>query len=158
MRTLYMVKYGCGQWEDYHEDIEYMFETFEEAKQKCLQLQHETDARLQRNERMYKALNKLDEEDIEGIYTKIVGKTTYCVAFFEFIESPKEYPEILKLFDEEMQQKLLQYAELEEATNSISIFDNDFDNPHYFMSVYEWSDNGQMNYTKMITSETLEKM
>lgn len=158
MKTLYMVKYGCGQWEDYHEDIVYMSESFDDAKQECLRLQLETDQRLQRNERMYKALNKLDEEDIEGIYTKIVEKTTYCVAFFEFIESPKEYPEILDLFDDEMQQKLLLYAELEEATNSISIFDNDFDNPHYFMSVYEWSDNGEMEYTKLITSDTLEKM
>ena len=153
-----MVKYGCGQWEDYHEDIEYMFETFEEAKQKCLQLQSEVDARLQRNERMYKALNKLDEEDIEGIYTKIAGKTTYCVAFFEFIESPKDFPEILDLFDNEMQQKFLLYAELEEKTNSISIFDNEWDNPHYFMSIYEWSDDGSMQYTKLISSDTLEKM
>ena len=29
MKTLYIVKYGCGQWEDYHEDIECMYETFD---------------------------------------------------------------------------------------------------------------------------------
>lgn len=50
MKTLYMVKYGCGQWEDYHEDIECMFETFEDAKHKCLQLQSEIDKRLQDNQ------------------------------------------------------------------------------------------------------------
>lgn len=50
MKTLYMVKYGCGQWEDYHEDIGFMYETFDEAKHKCIQLQSEVDQRLQDNQ------------------------------------------------------------------------------------------------------------
>lgn len=76
MKTLYMVKYGCGQWEDYHEDIECMFETFDEAKQKCLQLQSEVDQRLQDNQHWYDTLNKLDEEDID-----IVDGQLYCSVY-----------------------------------------------------------------------------
>ena len=158
MRTLYMVKYGCGQWEDYHEDIVWMSESFDDAKQECLRLQHETDQRLQGNQKIYNELNKLDEEDIQEIYDDVVEDTSLNVSFYEFVDSPDEYREVLDLFDNEMQKNLLRYAELYEKTNSISIFDNDFDNPHYFMSVYEWSDNGEMEYTKLITSDTLEKM
>lgn len=158
MKTLYMVKYGCGQWEDYHEDIECMFETFDEAKQKCLQLQSEIDKRLQDNQHWYDTLNKLDEEDIESVYNETVKQTTFVVAFFEFVDSPKDFPEILGLFDKDMQEKFLLYAEAEEYVNDISIFDNERDNPHYFMSVYEWLDDGSMKWVDMFGSEKLENM
>lgn len=158
MKTLYMVKYGCGQWEDYHEDIGYMFETFEEAKEKCLQLQKETEERLSENQKVYNELNNLEEEDIEYIYDDVVENTSFNVSFYEFVDSPKDYLQILDLFDEDMQQKLLRYAELHEKANSISIFDNEYDNPHYFMSVYEWLDNGEMEYKEYLSSVNLEKM
>lgn len=158
MKTLYMVKYGCGQWEDYHEDIAFMYETFEEAKQKCLQLQKETDERLQINQQIYDELNELDEEDIQEIFEDVVDKKTpVIVSFYEFIDSPQEYQDVLNLFDDEMQQKLLRYVELHKKTNLISIFDNEYDNPHYFMSIYKWSDDGQMEYTELISCETLKK-
>lgn len=158
MKTLYMVKYGCGQWEDYHEDVEYMYESFNEAKQKCLQLQSEIDQRLQDNQHWYDTLNKLDNEDIESVYNRVVKQTTFVVAFFEFIDSPKDFPEILDLFDKDMQDKFLLYAEASEYVSSISIFDNDFDNPHYFMSVYKWLDDGSMKWIDAFGSETLQEM
>ena len=153
-----MVKYGCGQWEDYYETIEFMYESFDEAKQKCLEMQSEIDQRLQDNQHWYDTLNKLDEEDIESIYNEVVKQTTSVVAFFEFIDSPKDFPEILELFDDTMQEKLLRYAEAEQAVNSISIFDNEYDNPHYFMSVYEWLDDGSMKWVDTFGSEKLENM
>lgn len=158
MKTLYMVKYGCGQWEDYYETIEFMYESFEEAKQKCLEMQSEIDQRLQDNQHWYDTLNKLDDEDIESIYNRVVKQTTFVVAFFEFIDSPKDFPEILDLFDDIMQEKLLLYAEAEQQVNSISIFDNEYDNPHYFMSVYEWLDDGSMKWVDTFGSEKLENM
>lgn len=158
MKILYMVKYGCGQWEDYHEDIVYMSEDFNKSKEKCLQLQKETDERLSENQKVYNELNNLEEEDIEYIYDDVVENASLNVSFYEFVDSPKDFPQILDLFDEDMQQKLLRYTELHEIKNSISIFDNEFDNPHYFMSVYEWSDDGQMEYTELISVDTLEKM
>ena len=158
MKTLYMVKYGCGQWEDYHEDISFIYETFEDAKQKCLQLQSEIDQRLQDNKHWYDTLNKLDDEDIESVYNEVVKQTTNVVAFFEFVDSPKDFPEILGLFDKDMQDKFLLYNEAEERVNSISIFDNEYDNPHYFMSVYEWLDDGSLKWIDAFGSEKLEKM
>lgn len=158
MKTLYIVKYGCGQWEDYHEDIEFMYETFEDAKHKCLQLQSEVDQRLQDNQHWYDTLNKLDDEDIESVYNEVVKQTTNVVAFFEFVDSPKDFPEILELFDKDMQEKFLLYSEAQEYVNSISIFDNEYDNPHYFMSVYEWLDDGSMKWIDAFGSEKLEKM
>lgn len=158
MRTLYMVKYGCGQWEDYHEDIVYMSESFDDAKQECLRLQSEVDQRIENNKNVYDELNKLDEEDLEEIYSEVVDETPFVVAFFEFIESPKDYPEILDLFDDEMQQKLLRYAELEEATNHMSFYDNEYDSSFYFVAVYKWSENGQMSYQEFLSSVVLEKM
>lgn len=158
MKTLYMVKYGCGQWEDYHEDIEYMYETFDEAKQKCLQLQSEVDQRLQDNQYWYDTLNKLDDEDIESVYNEVVKQTTNVVAFFEFVDSPKDFPEILELFNKDMQEKFLLYSEAQEYVNSISIFDNEYDNPHYFVSVYEWLDDGSMKWIDAFVSEKLENM
>ena len=153
-----MVKYGCGQWEDYHEDIEYMYETFDEAKQKCLQLQSEVDQRLQDNQYWYDTLNKLDDEDIESVYNEVVKQTTNVVAFFEFVDSPKDFPEILELFNKDMQEKFLLYSEAQEYVNSISIFDNEYDNPHYFVSVYEWLDDGSMKWIDAFVSEKLENM
>ncbi len=97
MKTLYMVKYGCGQWEDYHEDMEYMSESF-------------------------------------------------------------DFPRILGLFDDNMQEKLLLYAEAVEHVDSISIFDNEWDNPHHFMSVYEWLDDGSMKWIDAFGSEKLQEM
>lgn len=158
MKTLYMVKYGCGQWKDYYETIEFMYESFGEAKQKCLEMQSEIDQRLQDNQHWYDTLNKLDDEDIESIYNEVVKQTTFVVAFFEFIDSPKDFPEILELFDDTMQEKLLLYAEAEQEVNSISIFDNEYDNPHYFMSIYEWLDNGSMKWIDTFGSEKLENM
>ncbi len=158
MKTLYMVKYGCGQWEDYYEDISFMYESFEDAKQKCLEMQSEIDQRLQDNQHWYDTLDKLDEEDIESIYNETVRRTTFVVAFFEFIDSPKDFPEILELFDDTMQEKLLLYAEAEEYVNSIDIFDNEYDNPHYFMSAYEWLDDGSMKWIDTFGSEKLENM
>lgn len=158
MKILYMVKYGCGQWEDYHEDIECMYETFEDTKQKCLQLQSEIDQRLQDNQHWYDTLNKLDDEDIESVYNEVVKQTTNVVAFFEFVDSPKDFPEILELFDKDIQEKFLLYAEAQEYVNSISIFDNEWDNPHYFVSVYEWSDDGSMKWIDTFGSEKLENM
>ena len=158
MKTLYMVKYGCGQWEDYYETIEFMYESFEEAKQKCLEMQSEIDQRLQDNQHWYDTLNKLDDEDIESIYNEVIKQTTFVVAFFEFIDSPKDFPEIIELFDDTMQEKLLLYAEAEQEVNSISIFDNEYDNPHYFMSVYEWLDDGSMKWVDTFGSEKLENM
>lgn len=158
MKTLYVVKYGCGQWEDYYETIEFMYESFDDAKQKCLEMQSEIDQRLQDNQHWYDTLNKLDDEDIESIYNEIVKDTTNVVAFFEFIDSPNDFPEILELFDNTMQEKLLLYAEAEEAVNSISIFDNEYDNPHYFVSVYEWLDDGSMKWVDTFGSEKLENM
>lgn len=158
MKIIHMVKYGCGQWEDYHEDVEYMYESFNEAKQKCLQLQSEIDKRLQDNQRWYDTLNKLDEEDIESVYNEVVKQTTNVVAFFEFVDSPKDFPEILDLFDKEMQDKLLLYAEAEEYVNSISIFDNEYDSPHYFMSVYKWLDDGSMKWIDSFSYGQLEDM
>lgn len=158
MKTLYMVKYGCGQWEDYYETIEFMYESFDDAKQKCLEMQSEIDQRLQDNQHWYDTLNKLDDEDIESIYNEIVKDTTNVVTFFEFIDSPNDFPEILELFDDTMQEKLLLYAEAEEAVNSISIFDNEYDNPHYFVSVYEWLDDGSMKWVDTFGSEKLENM
>lgn len=158
MKTLYMVKYGCGQWEDYYETIEFMYESFDDAKQKCLEMQSEIDQRLQDNQHWYDTLNKLDDEDIESIYNEIVKDTTNVVSFFEFIDSPNDFPEILELFDDTMQEKLLLYAEAEEAVNSISIFDNEYDNPHYFVSVYEWLDDGSMKWVDTFGSEKLENM
>lgn len=158
MKTLYMVKYGCGQWEDYHEDISFMYKTFDEAKQKCLQLQHETDERLSENQKVYNELNNLEEEDIEYIYDDVIENTSFNVSFYEFVDSPKDYPQVLDLFDEDMQQKLLRYAELHEITNSISIFDNEYDSPHYFISVYEWLDDGSMKWVDTFGSEKLENM
>lgn len=153
-----MVKYGCGQWEDYYETIEFMYESFEDAKQKCIQLQSEIDQRLQDNQHWYDTLNKLDDEDIESVYNRVVKQTTFVVAFFEFIDSPNDFPEILELFDKDMQEKLLLYAEAEQEVNSISIFDNEYDNPHYFMSVYEWLDDGSMKWVDTFGSEKLENM
>lgn len=158
MKTLYMVKYGCGQWEDYYETIKFMYESFEDAKQKCIQLQSEIDQRLQDNQHLYDTLNKLDEEDIESIYNEVVKQTTSVVAFFEFIDSPKDFPEILDLFDDTMQEKLLLYAEAKQEVNSISIFDNEYDNPHYFMSIHEWLDDGSMKWIDTFGSEKLENM
>lgn len=158
MKTLYMVKYGCGQWEDYYETIEFMYESFEDAKQKCLEMQSEIDQRLQDNQHWYDTLNKLDDEDIESVYNEVIKQTTFVVAFFEFIDSPKDFPEILELFDDTMQEKLLLYAEAEQAVNSISIFDNEYDNPHYFMSIYEWLDDGSMKWVDTFGSEKLENM
>lgn len=158
MKTLYMVKYGCGQWEDYYETIEFMYESFDEAKQKCLEMQSEIDQRLQNNQHWYDTLNKLDDEDIESIYNETVKDTTFVVAFFEFVDSPKDFPEILDLFDDTIQEKLLLYAEAEENVNSISIFDNEYDNPHYFVSVYEWLDDGSMKWVDTFGSEKLENM
>lgn len=85
-------------------------------------------------------------------------KTSCAVSFYEFVDSPKDFPEILGLFSQEMQDKLLLYAEAEEYVNSISIFDNDFDNPHYFMSVYKWLDDGSMKWIDSFGSETLQEM
>ena len=158
MKIVHMIKYGCGQWEDYHEDVEYMYESFNEAKQKCLQLQSEIDQRLQDNQHWYDTLNKLDNEDIESVYNRVVKQTTFVVTFFEFIDSPKDFPEILDLFDKDMQDKFLLYAEASEYVSSISIFDNDFDNPHYFTSVYKWLDDGSMKWVDSFGSETLQKM
>lgn len=158
MKTLYVVKYGCGQWEDYHEDIEYMYETFDEAKQKCLQLQKETEERLLENQKVYNELNNLEEGDIEYIYDDVIENTSFNVSFYEFVDSPKDFPQVLNLFNKNMQQKLLRYAELHEITNSISIFDNEYDNPHYFMSVYEWLDDGSMKWVDTFGSEKLENM
>ena len=158
MKTLYMVKYGCGQWEDYHEDIEFMYETFYDAKQKCLQLQSEINQRLQDNKHWYDTLNKLDDENIEGIYNEVTGRTSCGVSFYEFVDSPNDFPRILGLFDDNMQEKLLLYAEAEEYVNSISIFDNDFDNPHYFMSVYKWLDDGSMKWIDSYSYGQLEDM
>lgn len=158
MKTLYMVKYGCGQWEDYHEDIDFMYETFDEAKHKCLQLQSEVDQRLQDNQHWYDTLNKLDDEDIESVYNEVVRQTTNVVAFFEFVDSPKDFPEILELFDKDMQEKFLLYSEAQEYVDSISIFDNEYDSPHYFMSIYEWSDDGSMKWVDTFGSEKLENM
>lgn len=158
MKIIHMVKYGCGQWEDYHEDVEYMYESFNEAKQKCLQLQSEIDKRLQDNQHWYDTLNKLDEENIEGIYNETTEKTSCAVSFYEFVDSPKDFPEILGLFSQEMQDKFLLYAEASEYVSSISIFDNDFDNPHYFMSVYKWLDDGSMKWIDSFGSETLQDM
>lgn len=157
MKTLYMVKYGCGQWEDYHEDVEYMYESFNEAKQKCLQLQSEIDKRLQDNQRWYDTLNKLDEENIEGVYNETTGKTSCAVSFYEFVDSPKDFPEILGLFDKDTQDKFLLYAEAPEYVNSISIFDNEYDNPHYFISEYQWLDDGSMKWVDTKGCESLRK-
>lgn len=158
MKTLYMVKYGCGQWEDYHEDIAFMFESLEDAKEKCLQLQKETEQRIAEHQQVYDELNQLDDEDIQEIFEDVVdNKTPVIVSFYEFIDEPQDYKQVLNLFDDEMQQKLLRYAELHEQANSISIFDNEYDNPHYFMSIYNWSDDGQMEYTELISCDTLEK-
>lgn len=158
MKTLYMVKYGCGQWEDYYEDISFMYETFDEAKQKCLQLQSEIDQRFQDNRHWYDTLNKLDEENIEGIYNEITRGTSCGVSFYEFVDSPKDFPRILGLFDDNMQEKFLLYAEATEYVDSISIFDNEYDNPHYFISVYEWLDDGSMKWIDAFGSEKLENM
>lgn len=158
MKTLYMVKYGCGQWEDYHEDIEFMYETFEDAKQKCLQLQSEVDQRLQDNQHWYDTLNKLDDENIESVYNEVTSRTSCGVSFYEFVDSPNDFPRILSLFDDNMQEKLLLYAEAVEHVDSISIFDNEWGNPHYFMSVYEWLDDGSMKWIDAFGSEKLENM
>lgn len=158
MKIIHMVKYGCGQWEDYHEDVEYMYESFNEAKQKCLQLQSEIDKRLQDNQRWYDTLDKLDEENIDGIYNETTGKASCAVSFYEFVDSPKDFPEILDLFDKDIQDKFLLYSEAEEYVNSISIFDNDFDNPHYFMSVYKWLDDGSMKWIDSYSYGQLEDM
>ena len=135
-----------------------MYESFDDAKQKCLEMQSEIDQRLQDNQHWYDTLNKLDDEDIESIYNEIVKDTTNVVAFFEFIDSPNDFPEILELFDDTMQEKLLLYAEAEEAVNSISIFDNEYNNHHYFVSVYEWLDDGSMKWVDTFGSEKLENM
>lgn len=71
---------------------------------------------------------------------------------------PRIFPEILELFDKDMQEKFLLYSEAQEYVNSISIFDNEWDNPHYFMSVYEWSDDGSMKWVDTFGSEKLENM
>lgn len=158
MKTLYMVQYGCGQWEDYHEDIDFMYETFEDAKQKCLQLQSKIDQRLQDNKHWYDTLNKLDDENIEGICNEVTGRTSCGVSFYEFVDSPNDFPRILGLFDDNMQEKLLLYAEAVEHVDSISIFDNEYDSPHYFMSVYEWLDDGSMKWIDAFGSEKLQEM
>lgn len=157
MKTLYMVKYGCGQWEDYHEDIECMFETFEEAKQKCLQLQSEIDQRLQDNQHWYDTLNKLDDEDIESVYNEVVKQTTNVVAFW-ICWIPQGFSRNLRFVQSGYAREVLLYAEAEEYVNSISIFDNEWDSPHYFMSVYEWLDDGSMKWIDAFGSEKLENM
>lgn len=57
-----------------------------------------------------------------------------------------------------MQEKLLLYAEAVEHVDSISIFDNEYDNPHYFMSVYEWLYDGSMKWVDAFGSEKLQEM
>lgn len=158
MKTLYMVKYGCGQWEDYYETVEFMYESFEDAKQKCLQLQSETDNRLQDNQHWYDILDRLDLEDIETKYNEVVLKTSFTVPFYEFIDCPNDYMEILELFDDTMQEKLLLYSEAQEHVNSISIYDNEYDNPHYFISEYQWLDDGSMKWVDTKGCESLEEM
>lgn len=158
MKTLYMVKYGCGQWEDYYETVEFMYESFEDAKQKCLQLQSEIDNRLQDNQHWYDTLDRLDLEDIETKYNEVVLKTSFTVPFYEFVDCPNDYMEILELFDDTMQEKLLLYSEAQEHVNSISIYDNEYDNPHYFISKYQWLDDGSMEWVDTKGCESLEEM
>lgn len=62
---------------------------------------------------------------LKVFYNEVVKQTTNVVAFFEFVDSPKDFPEILKLFDKDMQEKLLLYSEAQEYVNSISIFDSE---------------------------------
>ena len=103
-------------------------------------------------------MNKLDDENIEGIYNEVTGRTSCGVSFYEFVDSPNDFPRILGLFDDNMQEKLLLYAEAVEHVDSISIFDNEYDNPHYFMSVYEWLDDGSMKWIDAFGSEKLQEM
>lgn len=103
-------------------------------------------------------MNKLDDENIEGIYNEIIRGTSCGVSFYEFVDSPKDFQRILGLFDDNMKEKFLLYAEAIEYVDSISIFDNEYDNPHYFVSVYEWSDDGSMKWVDTFGSEKLENM
>lgn len=52
-----------------------------------------------------------------------------------------------------MQEKFLLYAEATEYVDLISIFDNEYDNPHYFMSAYEWLDDGSMKWVDTFGSK-----
>lgn len=140
MKDVYII-YSCsGEWEDYHEYIQYLCYDEHSAELHLKQLREEETKFKQEYKTVSKQMESLDDDDLGDLWMSKV-KDMY---FEDYLDDPEQYLNILSQFTIPEQKRLLEYAQLYKRWEQLGGYM--YDDTNYFIRQYAMSDDGRMTY------------
>lgn len=137
MKDVYIV-YSCsGEWEDYHEDIQYLCYNKHSAEMHLKQLQDEEDKFRQEYETISKQMESFEDDDMGGLWVE-------DIYFEDYLNEPEKYQNLLSKFTIPEQKRLLEYARLWQRWEQLGGYM--YDDTSYFIRQYVMNNNGLMVY------------
>ena len=140
MKDIYII-YSCsGEWEDYHECIQYLCYDEHSAELHLKQLLEEETKFKQEYKTVSKQMESLDDDDLGDLWMSKV-KDMY---FEDYLDDPEQYQNVLSQFTIPEQKRLLEYAQLYKRWEQLGGYM--YDDTDYFIRQYAMSDDGRMTY------------
>lgn len=140
MKDVYII-YSCsGEWEDYHESIQYLCHDEHSAELHLKQLLEEETKFKQEYKTVSKQMESFDDDDFGDLWmSKVEG-----VYFEDYLDEPEKYPDVLSRFTTQQQKRLLEYAKVYQRWEQLGGYM--YDDTSYFIRQYAISDDGRMTY------------
>lgn len=140
MKDVYIV-YSCsGEWEDYHEHIQYLCYDEHSAELHLKQLLEEETKFKKEYKTVSKQMESLDDDDLGDLWMSKV-KDMY---FEDYLDEPEKHTNVLSQFTIPEQKRLLEYAQLYKRWEQLGGYL--YDDTNYFIRQYAMSDDGRMTY------------
>lgn len=107
---VYILALCSGEYEDYIESPEYMFFHLSAAKHKWSELILQEKADNKEYDIISMALGQYDEQHLDEVFHETIGFNS--VDFYDFLDEPEKYPEVLRKFTTGQQEMFLKFCAL----------------------------------------------
>lgn len=139
-RDVYIIYSATGEWEDYHENIQYL--TFDKhyAELKLKELRDEEQRFSQEYTLVCQQRESFEDDDLGDLWMSKV-KDLY---FEDFLNEPEQYPDVLSRFTTRQQKRLLEYSQVNQRWEQLGGYL--YEDVRYYMRHYTLDYDGKMTY------------
>ena len=139
---VYILALCSGEYEDYIESPEYMYFNIQTVKDKWSELILKEQADNAEYDIVLTALSLFDEEHLDKVFRETIK--TFDVDFYDFIDHPDKYPEVLHKFTNREQEMFLKYSELNSRYERLGGCSREWDIAYYKLGHYELKEDGSL--------------
>ena len=139
---VYILAFCSGEYEDYIESPEYMFFHLSAAKHKQSELILQEKADNKKYDIISMALGRYDEQHLDEVFHETIGFNS--VDFYDFLDEPEKYPEVLRKFTTGQQEMFLKFCALNNRYEQLGGFSRTYDNAYFKLGHYEMQADGRL--------------